>query len=87
MHGAPGEGFIPFAAAHSTPALCVPQRLDRVHLRGAPVAPVRKRHAGRYVRHTGDRPPPAVSENEKAAYRAIAKAFDFNVRPSLRIGP
>lgn len=28
--------------------------------------------------------PPAVSENEKAAYRAMAKAFDFNARPLMR---
>lgn len=27
--------------------------------------------------------PPAVSESEKAAYRAMAKAFDFNARPSM----
>jgi curved DNA-binding protein len=31
--------------------------------------------------------PPAVSENEKEAYRAMAKAFDFNARPSMRGDP
>ena len=28
--------------------------------------------------------PPAVSDSEKEAYRAMAKAFDFNARPSMR---
>ncbi|KAF0101485.1 MAG: curved DNA-binding protein [bacterium] len=28
--------------------------------------------------------PPAVSASEQAAYRAMAKAFDFNARPSMR---
>jgi len=45
LYGAPGETFIPFAIAHSARGLFVPQRLDRVHARGALGQEVAEQHA------------------------------------------